>query len=395
MTKKDRKPETKSIRFSRSDAALSGAINPPIVRTSTVPYENLADMRRAYAGRYEPGQPHYGLLGTSTNVALEQSVAELEGGHGTVSYPSGLAAICATLCSFLKAGDHLLMVDSVYYPTREFCENVLKKFAVDVTYYDPLIGGAIADLFLENTRLIFLESPGSGTFEIQDLRALFPLARKARISTAIDNTWATPLFLRPLELGADIVIHAATKYICGHADVMMGLATANEEHYRALRSHSAYFGYHCNAEDAYLALRGLRTLSVRLQRHQSQALALAGWLEARPEIAFVRHPGLTSHPQHDLWARDFSGATGLFSAFFAPCSLNAFEAFVNSLELFAIGSSWGGYESLVLPFNPVKQRSATTWDFAGPGLRIHAGLENIDDLIADLENAFSAFATHS
>ena len=390
MSGKDRRFETRAIRMARREAARSGAINPPIVRTSTVPYDSLDAMRQAFAERHDPGKSNYGLSGTSTNLLLEQSIADLEGGFGAIAFPSGLAAIAATLCTYAGADDHILLCDTVYLPTRDFCDKVLRRFGVEITYYDPLIGSDIANLFRDNTRLVFLESPGSISFEVQDLPAICAAASKAGIVTAVDNTWATPKFSQPLTQGANIVIHAATKYICGHADVMMGLATADEAHYHSLRRCSASFGYHCNAEDAYLALRGLRNLSLRLEEHGRQGLALAAWLEKRPEIAFVRHPGLPSHPQHALWKRDFTGACGLFSVFFEPIPSKAFEAFVHALELFAIGSSWGGYESLVLPVSPAKQRSATRWEFPGPGLRIHAGLENIDDLIADLETAFAA-----
>jgi cystathionine beta-lyase len=300
-----------------------------------------------------------------------------------------VAAIATTLLAYCGARDHLLMVDSVYGPARSLCDTLLRRVGVETEYYDPRIGGGIARLMKPNTKLVYLESPGSLTFEIQDLPAIAEAAHDRGAAVAIDSTWATPLFHQPLPLGADVVIHAATKYIVRHADAMLGAVVMRKESYTPLRLTATALGYSVAADDCYLALRGLRTLSVRLQRHQETGLRLARWLQGRPEVERVIHPALPDHPDHALWRRDFRGAPGLFAVQLKPCPRPALEAMLNGLRLFGMGFSWGGFESLVVLSDPTKIRTAVPWPAeAGPLLRIHAGLEDPGDLIADLDEGF-------
>jgi cystathionine beta-lyase len=306
--------------------------------------------------------------------------------------PSGLAAILASLCAFVKNGDHLLVVDSVYGPTRNFCNARLKPNGVDVEYYDPLIGAGVARLIRPNTRAIFCESPGSLTFEMQDIPAIAAAAHAREIPVLADNTWGTPYFFRAFERGVDISIHSATKYIVGHADAMMGIIVTNQQHWRTVRRTVADYGYSASPDDCYLALRGLRTLGVRLKHQMQSALKVAGWLRARPEVKRVLFPALEGDPGHAIWKRDFSGAAALFSFVMAVADGRQTAAFVNALELFGIGSSWGGYESLVSVAHAEKIRTATRWNPGGETIRLHVGLEDPDDLIADLERGFAAAA---
>jgi cystathionine beta-lyase len=281
------------------------------------------------------------------------------------------------------------MVDSAYAPTRQLCDRVLSRFGVETTYYDPLIGAGIEPLVRPNTKVIFLESPGSLTFEVQDVPAITSVARKCRVLTVIDNTWATPLYFKALEHGVDVAIHAGTKYICGHSDTMMGVVSTGEALYAQLRHGMQDLGAFISPDDCYQGLKGLRTLSVRLERHQANAMRLATWLQARPEVERVLYPALPEDPGHALWRRDFLGASGLFGVLLKPCPKEAWHALVDGLELFGLGASWGGYESLIMPNHPERYRTATAWDAAFPSLRIHAGLEDPDDLIVDLEAGFA------
>jgi cystathionine beta-lyase len=301
---------------------------------------------------------------------------------------SGKTAIAQVLLAFLQAGDHLLMADCAYAPTRQLCDRVLARFGIETTYYDPLIGAKIEALMRPNTRMIFLESPGSLTFEVQDVPVIAAVARRRGVLTAIDNTWATPLYFKPLQLGVELCIHAATKYIGGHSDLMMGTVSCAEPLYEPLRKGMYDLGSYASPDDCYQALRGLRTLSVRLERHQANALRLASWLQARPEVERVLYPALPDDPGHALWRRDFSGACGLFGVLLKPCPTDAWRALIDGLELFGLGASWGGYESLIMPNHPERYRTATAWDARFPSIRIHAGLEDPDDLIADLERGF-------
>jgi cystathionine beta-lyase len=362
-----------------------GVVNPPIYRASTILYESVTafEAPRRVRGVY------YGRGGTPTTFALEDAIAALDGGHGAVITGSGKTAIAQTLLAFLQAGDHLLMVDSAYAPTRQLCDRVLARFGVETTYYEPLIGAGIEALVRPNTRIIYLESPGSLTFEVQDVPAIVEVARRRGVLTAIDNTWATPLYFKPLQLGVDLCIHAATKYIGGHSDLMMGTVSCAEPLYEPLRKGMYDLGSYVSPDDCYQALRGLRTLSVRLERHQANALKLATWLKARPEVERVLYPALPDDPGHGLWRRDFAGACGLFGFLLKPCPTAAWQALIDGLKLFGLGASWGGYESLIMPNHPERYRTATRWDARFPSIRIHAGLEDPDDLIADLEAGFN------
>lgn len=382
------KEDTKLVTAGRDPAAHAGAVNTPVYHVSTVLYRDLADLKAAHAAR-ERDEPRmvYGLSGTPTTFGFEQAIAELEGGHRCLVYPSGLAAIAAALFAYLKAGDHLLVSDSVYGPTRTFCDTVLKRFGVEIEYYDPLIGAGIAARLKPNTRVVFVESPGSYTFEIQDIPAIAGAAHKAGAVVMLDNTWATPLFFKPFSHGVDVSIQAGTKYIVGHSDALLGTVTTTAESWRALRDTTRQLGQSAGPDDVYLAQRGLRSMGVRLARHQDSALRLAEWLRGRPEVARVLHPAFADDPGHALWKRDFLGASGLFGVELKPCSEAAVAALVDRLELFGIGYSWGGYESLIVPARIGQLRSVRRWT-GGPLLRLHVGLEAVEDLIVDLEAGF-------
>ncbi|MEM8644545.1 MAG: cystathionine beta-lyase [Pseudomonadota bacterium] len=382
---KSRKPGKHATRLShagRDPRRYQGFVNTPIYRGSTVLYPTFDSLLA------DDQEFSYGRLGTPTVRALEDTLAEMEGGHATLLTPSGLSAITTTILSFVAAGDHMLVSDSVYKPTRRFCETVLKRLGVTTTYYDPVIGGDIADLVEERTKLVFTESPGSQTFEMQDIPAIAEVAHAAGAEVIMDNTWATPLYFKPFDHGVDVVVHAATKYIVGHADAMLGVITMNETAAAPVAKTHDILGLCPGPEDVYLALRGLRTLDVRLRRHQETGLALAEWLAQRPEVSRVIHPARPDHPGHALWQRDFTGASGLFGIVLNPASRQALSAMLDGLSLFGMGYSWGGYESLILPVDPKTYRSATVWEPEGPTLRIHAGLEDIEDLKADLEAGF-------
>jgi cystathionine beta-lyase len=299
-----------------------------------------------------------------------------------------VAAVTAAILAFVKSGDHILMVDNVYGPTRKFCDTLLGRFGVETTYYDPLIGGKITALIRPNTRVVFLESPGSLTFEMQDVPAIAAAAKQAGAVSIMDNTWATPVFFKPLAHGVDVAVQAATKYLGGHSDLMLGVISMQEAHYGRIRNSLNELGHHAAPDDCYLAQRGLRTLAVRLQRHQETGIALARWLQRQPEVVRVYHPALPDDPGHVLWRRDFTGASGLFSFELKPVPRQALAAMVDGMKLMGMGYSWGGYESLLLPSNPAPMRSATSWKDHGPLLRVHAGLEDPADLIADLEAGF-------
>jgi cystathionine beta-lyase len=307
-----------------------------------------------------------------------------------VALSSGLAAIAATLCAFLKAGDHLLVTDSTYAPTRTFCNDRLKSFGVETEYYDPLIGAGIDRLIRPNTRAVFCEAPGSLTFEMQDIPAIAQVAHARGIPVLADTTWGTPYFFRSFERGVDVSIHAGTKYIAGHSDVMMGVIVTNERYWLPVRKTVANYGYGVSPDDCYLALRGFRTIGVRMRQQMANAIKVANWLQSRAEVKDVLYPALESHPGHAIWKRDFDGAASLFSFVLNPASARAVTTFVDTLELFGIGSSWGGFESLIQVARPERVRSATTWDPGGPTIRVHIGLEDPDDLIADLDAAFAA-----
>jgi len=375
--------ETKLLLLGRDPEAHHGFVNTPIYRGSTVLFPTLDALLR-YNQEYT-----YGRRGTPTVRALETAIAGLEGCHRTWVAPSGLTAVTAVLLAFTAAGDHILVADSVYQPTRRVSGRLLGRMGVDVTYYDPTIGADIADLITDKTRLVMAETPGSQTFEMQDVPAMAAACQARGVWLAVDNTWATPLYCKPMALGADVSIMAATKYIVGHADAMLGLISANERAAPFVQRAHEDLGLCAGPEDCFLGLRGLRTLAVRLQRHGASALELARWLEQRPEVARVLHPALPSHPGHDIWLRDFAGSTGLFSIVLHPVSQTALAAMLDGLALFGMGYSWGGFESLIIPFDAAPYRTATAWHPEGPALRLHIGLEDAEDLKADLEAGFA------
>lgn len=383
-----RHTDTRVVTAGRDPASYYGFVNPPVYHASTVLYPCAEDFL-AHRARYQ-----YGRRGTPTTEALEGALAELEGPQcaGVSLLPSGLAAISTALLSVVKAGDHVLVTDSAYGPTRNFCEQILSRLGVATTYYDPLIGDGIAAHFRENTRAVYLESPGSLSFEMQDVPAIAKVAHAKGALVLMDNTWATPLYYRPLDHGVDLAIQAGTKYIGGHSDVMLGTVSANAAAVETLKNTVRLTGLCEGPDDVYLGLRGLRTLSVRLERHFKSGIAVARWLEQRPEVLRLLHPALPSHPGHAIWKRDFSGACGLFSMVLKPVPQKAVYAFLDTLTLFGIGASWGGYESLAIPFDCAPIRSVTRWAPGGPTVRFHIGLEAVEDLTADLERGFAAMA---
>lgn len=383
------KPETRLVNAGRDPQAYHGFVNPPVYHASTVLYPTAED-QVAHRARYQ-----YGRRGTPTSEALESALTEIEGEGcaGVALLPSGLAAISTALLAVAGSGDHILITDSVYRPTRTFCDGVLKRMGVETSYYDPLIGADIARLFKPNTRAVFVEAPGSQSFEMQDIPAIAKLAHAKGALVLMDNTWATPLYFRAFEKGVDLSIQAGTKYIGGHSDIMFGCVSANAATLPALKNTVYTMGLCVGPDDIYLALRGLRTMGVRLARHFESGLRVARWLEQRPEVQRVLHPALESDPGHKIWKRDFSGACGLFSIVLKPTSEKSVYAFMNELALFGMGYSWGGFESLVILFDCAEYRTATAWAPGGPTLRFHIGLEDPDDLIADLERGFAAMAT--
>ena len=379
-------PATRLVLGGRDPLANHGFVNPPVYHASTVLYPTAEDFL-ARRSRYQ-----YGRRGTPTSEALEGALRELEGPNcvGVALLPSGLAAISTALLSVLGSGDHLLVTDSAYLPTRKFCDRILARYGVATTYYDPLIGSDIGALFQANTRAVYVEAPGSLSFEIQDVPAIVTAAHAKGAVVLMDNTWASPLYFRPFEKGVDLAIQAATKYVGGHSDVMLGTVSASKATWERLREMVWLSGLCVGPDDMYLGLRGLRTLGVRLAQHYRSGLQVARWLAERPEIARVLHPALASCPGHALWERDFSGGSGLFSVVFKPVPDAAVHAFLDELTLFGIGASWGGFESLAIPFDCASIRTATKWAPGGPTVRFHIGLEDVDDLIGDLERGFAA-----
>lgn len=366
-------------------------VNTPVWRASTILFDSVAELRAAT--RKPDDGLFYGRRGTPSQWSLAEALTELEpGAGGTLLYPSGVAAIAGTLLALLSPGDELLMVDSAYEPTRALCGGLLRRMGISTRFYDPGIGAGIAELIGPDTKLIFLESPGSLTFEVQDVPAIVAVARESGLLTAIDNTWATPLLFPALSHGVDVSILACTKYVVGHSDAMMGSATATPALYPRLRQTATALGQTISADDAYLALRGLRTLEVRLRRHEESALHVARWLKMQPQVARVLHPALPDCPGHELWARDFAGASGLFGFMLRGGDDAARAALIDGLRHFGIGFSWGGFESLALPVDPQSLRTATSWQAEGPLVRLHIGLEDPEDLIEDLRLGLERFA---
>lgn len=363
--------------------SFHGFVNPPVVHASTVLYPN-AETMAARAQKYT-----YGTRGTPTTDALCQAMDELEGSAGTIAVPSGLAAVTIPLLGFLSAGDHILITDSVYYPTRHFADTMLERLGVEVAYYEPRIGAGIAALIKPNTKVVFTESPASNTFEIQDIPAIAKAAHAAGAIVMMDNTWATPLYFKALDFGVDVTIHAATKYPAGHSDVLSGTVSANAACWPKLRE--AFFTLGCCAgpDDVYQVLRGLRTMGVRLAHHERSALEIARWLEGQPGVAQVLHPGLESHSDHAMWKRDFSGSSGIFSVVLAGGGTEKAHAFLDALEIFGLGYSWGGFESLAVPVNLTDRRIAKG-PYDGPIIRLQIGLEDVEDLKADITAGLAA-----
>jgi cysteine-S-conjugate beta-lyase len=391
MSKKPKGPiksDTRLVTSGRDPQAYHGFVNPPVYHASTLLYPTAGD-QVAHRARY-----NYGRRGTPTSEALENALREIEGDAcaGVALLPSGLSAISAALLATARAGDQVLVPDSVYRPTRNFCNGVFKRFGVETTYYDPLVGADIARLFKSNTRVVFVEAPGSQSFEMQDIPGIAKIAHERNAVVLMDNTWATPLYFRAFEKGVDLAIQAGTKYIGGHSDIMFGCVSANAATLPALKDTVYSMGLCVGPDDMYLALRGLRTLGVRLDRHYQSGLRVARWLEQRAEVLRVMHPALESDPGHKIWKRDFTGACGLFSIVFKPTSEQSVHAFLNELALFGLGYSWGGFESLAILFDCSEYRTATKWAPGGPTVRLHIGLEDPDDLIADLERGFAAMS---
>lgn len=380
------RPDTILVTSGRDTKAQKGFVNPPVVHGSTVLYESAADFH-AHRAPY-----NYGRHGTPTTDALEQALMDLEGpACASVKLaPSGLAAISSALLSVLNAGDHLLVADNVYRPTRAVCDGLLARLGIDITYFDPLIGGAIGDLFQANTKAVFVEAPGSQSFEMCDTPAIAAVAHARGAIVLNDNTWATPLYFRSLDKGVDVTIQSGTKYLGGHSDIMFGAIAANAAAWPRIETGIRTLGICAGPDDVYLALRGLRTLGVRLRQHGASGIEIARWLEGRSEVSRVLHPALPSDPGHAIWTRDFTGASGLFSVLLKPVPKAALDAFLDALTLFGLGYSWGGFESLVIAFDCASYRTATKWAPEGPALRFHIGLEAIEDLKADLERAFAA-----
>jgi cystathionine beta-lyase len=379
--------ETRLVTSGRDTKAQKGFVNPPVFHGSTVLYPTAEDLH-AHRGEFT-----YGRHGTPTTRAFQDTLMALEGPQcaGVGITPSGLAAISTTLLSVLKTGDHLLVCDNVYRPSRNFCNGILARYGVETSYFDPMIGAGIDALFKPNTRAVLVEAPGSQSFEMPDIRAIAGVAQARGALVIDDNTWATPLYHRSLEQGVDISMQAATKYIGGHSDIMFGTISANAKAWPLIADGIRLLGVCAGPDDVFLALRGMRTLSVRLAQHHRSGLEMARWLAARPEVARVLHPGLETDPGHAIWKRDFTGASGLFSVVLKPAPQKAVDTMLDALKLFGMGFSWGGFESLAIPFDCNDYRTATKWSPGGPTLRFHIGLENVEDLKADLDRGFAVF----
>lgn len=378
--------ETRLVTSGRDTKAQRGFVNPPVFHGSTVLYPTAEDLH-AHRGEFQ-----YGRHGTPTTRAFQETLMALEGPQcaGVGIVPSGLSAISTTLLSVLKTGDHILVCDNVYRPSRNFCNGMLARLGIETTYFDPLIGAGIDKLFKPNTRAVLVEAPGSQSFEMPDIRAIAEVAHARDALVIDDNTWATPLYHRSLDQGVDISMQAATKYIGGHSDIMFGTISANAKAWPQIAEGIRLLGVCAGPDDVFLALRGLRTLSVRLAQHDRSGLDVARWLAARAEVARVLHPALETDPGHAIWKRDFTGASGLFSVVLKPAPQKAVDAMLDTLTLFGMGYSWGGFESLVIPFDCDGYRTATKWAPGGPTLRFHIGLESVDDLKADLDRGFAA-----
>lgn len=381
--------ETNIVHLGRNPSENAGVVNPPVYHASTILFDSYAEMKERQKNEMTPENIVYGRKGTPTSFAFEKAVAQLEGGDHAFAVSSGLGALTTAILAFVSKGGQILIPDSVYPALRFFCNEMLVPLGIEVGYYDPRIGADISTRLQDNTQIVMVESPGSVTFEIQDLPAISAQAHKKGAVVILDNTWASPLFNKPFGLGVDISIHAATKYIVGHSDVMLGVIVTKKEHYNRLKNCVYHLGQCAGPDDLYLGQRGLRTLAVRMKQHEASAIAVAKWLESRPEVSHVYHPALESHPDHALWKRDFTGSSGLFSFLLEEgITEEQIAAMVDHMELFGLGHSWGGYESLILPKHLNSIRSVTDFDSDKTFIRLHIGLENVDDLILDLDKAF-------
>jgi len=382
MSEDKRKPATRAVHLGRNPRKFLGAVNTPVFRATTMLFPTVADLEQAALGQY--AGIGYGLHGLPTVTDLQKTVAAIEGAHAALAVPSGLTATTLPLLALLKAGDHVLVTDAVYGPTRRFCNNHLTRLGVEVSYYDPLLGAAIEREFRPNTRVVFTESPGSLTFCVQDIPAIAAAAHRRGALVITDNSWATPFGFRSFDHGVDVSVHAATKYIGGHSDVLSGLILGNEATFPALHRLWTDMGVTASPDDCFLALRGLRTLPLRLARHVESALEIAKWLQTRPEVREVIYPALPGSRGHELWKRDFVGASGLFGVVLQPVAKERVDAMLDGMRLFGMGWSWGGFESLMIPVYPERVQTATKWDAGGPCLRLAIGLEDPEDLLADL-----------
>ncbi|MGI9886222.1 cystathionine beta-lyase [Vibrio chagasii] len=385
---------TKLITAGRDKKWTNGVVNPPVQRASTVVFNSVEEKRKATINRANKTL-FYGRRGTNTHFAFQDAMVEVEGGAGCALYPCGTAAISNAILSFVETGDHILMVDTCYEPTRDFCDTIMKKMGVETTYYEPTIGEGIKELIKPNTKVLFTESPGSITMEVQDVPTLARIAHEHDIIVMLDNTWAAGVNFSPFDFGVDISIQAATKYIVGHSDVMLGTAVANEKCWDQLREQSYLMGQCVSPDDAYLGLRGIRTLDVRLRQHADSSLKVAKWLETRPEVDHIRHPALESCPGHEFFKRDFTGGNGLFSFVLKSSNTQATTALLDGMKHFSMGYSWGGFESLILANEPSSFNSLRTVanpNFDGTLIRVHIGLEDVDDLIADLEAGLDRYS---
>jgi cystathionine beta-lyase len=386
---------TRVVHAGRNPKEQGWMVNPPIYQTSTIVFPTLKDLiyaERGYSNNdlVEPYELKYGRYGTQTNFALEKAIAEIDGGYNSFVTSSGAAAINTALVAFLKQGDHMLLVDNVYSPTRSFADKFLKKLGIETTYYDPLIGEDIKKLIKKNTKVIFMESPGSLSFEVQDIAAICKVAKKHGVTTIVDNSWASGIYFKPLEHGADVVVTALTKYINGHSDVMMGAITVQEKDFRVMYEAFRYMAVTAAPFSSYMVQRGLRTSKIRMDHCAKTALELAQWLESRSEVSKILYPALESDAGHKLWKRDFTGAAGLFTVILdRKYSNESLARMVDKLHYYSMGYSWGGYESLILPIDPTNVRSVTKWPYSDKTcLRINIGLEDIEDLKSDLEAGF-------
>ena len=375
---------TEVAHLGRDPRRFLGAVNTPVFRASTILFQSVADLEQAARGEF-PGLS-YGLHGLPSVTDLARALAELEGGHGALIVPSGLTATTFPLLALAKPGDHVLVTDAVYGPTRRFCDNHLRRLGVEIGYYDPLLGADIDSVFQPNTSLVFTESPGSLTFEVQDIPAITAAAHARGARVILDNTWATPLGFRGFDHGVDVSVHAATKYIGGHSDVLLGAVIANADVLPPLGRLWTDMGITASSDDCFLGLRGLRTLAVRLERHTASAMTIARWLSQRPEVREVLYPPLPGSRGHALWSRDFTGASGLFGVVLQPADAASVARMLDGMRLFGLGWSWGGFESLIIPTWPERARTVTTWNPGGPALRLAIGLEDPQDLIEDLDD---------